>query len=229
MHFTFGPARMTGLAIFAVAGATALTVGACSSSKEAPSPAASKPAAAKAGAKGPEVVRGLIASVSGNAIQVTQKDGTAAVAFSPTTRVSESNPAQLTNVTNGNCVVVVPAAPPAGGAVTAKAVNIVLAGANGQCSQPKAPAKPAPNEPLRGTVASVEGDTITVSSTDANGKPTETAVKVDDKTRYNQSVTVDSGVIAQGKCITASGKTKDASGTLQATTITLAGADNGKC
>ena len=53
-------------------------------------------------------------------------------------------------------------------------------------------------------------------------------MKVDDKTRYNQVNAVDSGAIAQGKCITALGKTKDQSGALQATAITLAAANNGK-
>ena len=174
-------------------------------------------------------VHGLIASVSGNAVQVTEKDGTAAVDFSPTTKVNEVTPAQFSNVANGNCVAVVPTAPAAGGAVTAKVVHIVPAAANGKCPQPKAPANPAPNQPLHGTVASVAGDTITVGITDANGNPSQTAVKVNDKTQYKLVGPADSGAIAQGKCITASGKTKDASGALQATGITLAPANNGKC
>ncbi|WP_255564798.1 DUF5666 domain-containing protein [Candidatus Mycobacterium methanotrophicum] len=124
---------------------------------------------------------------------------------------------------------VAPAAPAAGGAVTAKVVNIVPAAANGKCPQPKPPANPGPNQPVHGTVASVAGDTITVSDTDVNGNPSQTPVKVDDKTRYSLVGAVDSGAIAQGKCITASGTTKDASGALQATVISLAAANNGKC
>ncbi len=39
MHVTFEPARLTGFAILAVVGATALSVGACGSSNNAKSPA----------------------------------------------------------------------------------------------------------------------------------------------------------------------------------------------
>ncbi len=227
MQLNFEPARLTGFAILAIAGATALSVGACSSSNKsnnAKSPATSSPASAKA----PQQVHGLIASVSGNTVQVTQNGGTAAVEFSPTTKVNEVTPAQFTNVANGNCVAVGPAGPAAGGAVTAKFVTIVPAAANGKCPQPKAPAN-APYQPLHGTVASVAGDTITVSGTDVNGNPSQTAVKVDDKTRYGQMGVADSGAVAQGKCITAYGKTKDEGGALQAASITLAAANNGKC
>jgi hypothetical protein len=230
MQLTFKPARLTGFAILAVAAATALSVGACSSSKEQkPSASSTSQSAQPQGQTQLQRVHGLIASVSGNTVQVNQKDGTAAVDFSPTTKVDEVTPAQFSDVANGNCVTVASTAPAAGGAVTAKIVNIVPAAANGKCAEPKAPANPAPNQPLRGTVASVAGDTITVSTTDVNGNPSQTPVKVDDKTRYNRVGVVDSGAIAQGKCITAAGKTKDANGALQATAITLAAANNGKC
>ena len=73
------------------------------------------------------------------------------------------------------------------------------------------------------------GDTITVSGTDVNGNPSQTPVKVNDKTLYHLVGDVDSRAIAQGKCVTAYGTTKDASGALQATAITLAAANNGKC
>jgi len=227
MQLTFQPARLTGLAVLAVAAATALSVGACSSSNKsnnAQPPATSSPASPNAR----QQVHGLIASVSGNAIQVTEKNGTAAVDVTPATKIDERTAAQLSNVTNGSCVAVVPTAPAAGGAVTAKAVSIVPA-ANGKCPQPKAPANPAPNQPVHGTVASVAGDTITVSGTDVNGNPSQTAVKVDDKTQYAQVNVANSGAIAQGKCITASGTTKDGGGALQAKAITLAAANNGKC
>jgi hypothetical protein len=232
MQLTFEPTRLTGLALLAVAGVTALSVGACSSSNNAKSPATSSPATSSPAASdgnGPQPVHGMIASVSGSTVQVTEKDGAAAVDFSPTTKVNEITPAQFTNVANGNCVTVVSTAPAAGGPVTAKAVNIVPAAANGKCAEPKPPANPAPNQPLRGTVASVAGDTITVSGTDVNGNPSQTPVKVDDKTRYSIVGAVDSGAIAQGKCITAAGKTKDEKGALQATAITLSAANNGKC
>jgi uncharacterized protein DUF5666 len=229
MQLTFEPARLTGFTILALAAATALSVGACSSSKNQNPSASSTSQSAKPQGQAVQQVHGLIASVAGNAIQVTEKkDATAAVDFSPTTKVNEVTPAQFSNIANGNCVTVHPTAPASGAPVTAKIVSIVPA-ANGKCPQPKAPANSAPNQPLHGTVASVAGDTITVSTTDASGNPSQTAVKVNDKTQYDQVNHADSGAIAQGKCITASGKTKDANGALQATEITLKAANNGKC
>ncbi len=64
---------------------------------------------------------GLIASVSGNAVQVTETTGTATVDVSPSTKVTESTTAQLTDIAAGNCVTVAchPPAPAPGGPVTA--------------------------------------------------------------------------------------------------------------
>ena len=121
MQLTFEPARLTGFAILAVASATALSVGACSSSHDEKSPATSSPAAAK----GKDSVNGLIASVSGNAVQVTQTTGTATVDVSPSTKVTEYTKAQLTDIAAGNCVsVVVQARPAPGGAATAISVQL---------------------------------------------------------------------------------------------------------
>ena len=134
MQLTFEPARLTGLAILAVAGATALSVGACSSSHDEKSPATSSPAAAN----GKAVVHGLIASVSGNAVQVTEATGTATVDVSPSAKISESTPAQLSDVAGGNCVTVVSTPAPApGGPVTAVAVHLSPQGGDGKCPQPK--------------------------------------------------------------------------------------------
>lgn len=211
MQFTFEPARLTGLAILAVAGATALSVGACSSSHDAKSPATSAPAAAK----GKDSVHGLIASVSGAAVQVTETSGTATVDVSPSAKVTEFVTAQLSDVVAGSCVT----------AVGKPAVTVHLApqAGDGKCPQPKTgPAR------VIGTVASVAGDTIHVTVTDANGNPADTDVTVTDKTVYNKGVSATSQAIAQGKCITARG-TKDGGGTLQATFVSLGQADNGKC
>lgn len=218
--------RLTRLTILAVAGTTALSIAACGSSNDK-KPSAS-PTGQSAQPKAQRQVNGLIASVSGNAIQVTEKNGTAAVDFSPATKVTEATVAERSIVANGNCVVVWPTAPAAGGAVTAKSVRIVPA-VNGKCLQPKARAQPAANQPLRGTVASVAGGTITVSGTDVNGNPSQTAVAVDDKTQYWLVSVANSGAIAQGKCITASGTTRDERGALQAAAINLRSANNGKC
>jgi hypothetical protein len=81
---------------------------------------------------------------------------------------------------------------------------------------------------VQGAVASVAGNTINVTSTDASGATTQTPVTVIDKTRYTKQAGANTQAIAQGKCLTAQGS-QDGSGTLQATTIDLRPARDGKC
>ena len=235
MQLTFEPARLTGFAILAVASATALSVGACSSSHDQKSPATSSPAAASG--KDKDSVHGLIASVSGNAVQVTQETGTATVDVSPSTKVSENTKAQLTDVAAGNCVrVVVKRASAPVGAGTAASVQLSPQGDGGKCPQPKTPAAtpgapppdPAGPHMVIGTVASVAGDTIHVAVTDGNGNPGQADVTVTDKTQYAKAASATTQAIAQGKCMTAQG-TKGDGGALQATFVTVGPANNGKC
>lgn len=224
MQRTFEPARLAGFAILAVAAATTLSVGACSSSKDEKSPAASAPAPAGDKAE----VRGLIASVSGNTVQVTQKTGTAPVEVSPSTKVIENTGAQLTDIAAGNCVRVFRApesAPAPGGAVTAKVVQLTLPVGSGKCFEPKT----AADKPVNGTVASVEGGTINVTFIDASGHPAQTVVGVTDTTQYQKDIAATSQAIEQGKCIVARG-TKAGDEALHATGVILRSANNkGKC
>jgi hypothetical protein len=189
-------------------------------------------------------VHGLIASVSGNTAQVTQEKGSAAVAFTPSTKVTEVTPAALTDVTAGSCVTVRPAHEQSqpGQPLTAAAVRIGPA-VDGKCPQAKEAAPggsttpvpsgaprtaPGKDAPVRGAVASIAANTITVTSTDASGATSQTPVTVTDKTRYTKQAGADTHAIAQGKCVTAQG-TQDGSGTLQATNIDLRPAHDGKC
>ena len=80
----------------------------------------------------------------------------------------------------------------------------------------------------RDAVASVAGNTITVTSSDANGNTKQTTVTVDDKTKYTKQASANSDAITPGKCLNARG-TMDNGGTLQATTINLRPANDGKC
>ncbi|BBY00420.1 DUF5666 domain-containing protein [Mycobacterium seoulense] len=244
--------RLTRVAILAVTGATALSVAACGSSNKA-SPTTSTSTSTSvvtstttspAPANGEARVSGLIASVAGNSVQVTQEDNaTAAVNFTATTKVTEVTPAALTDVTAGNCVTVRPArGGQAGQPVTAASVK-VSPSVNGTCPKPKAAApggspSPAPSgaptppparpAPVGGSVASVTGNTINVTGTDPSGNTTQTAVTVDDKTKYLKQSSATTDAIAQGKCLTARG-TKDSSGALQATSINVRPANDGKC
>ncbi|WP_442931794.1 DUF5666 domain-containing protein [Mycobacterium sp. 050128] len=178
--------------------------------------------------------------MSGNTAQVTQEKGNAAVAFTPSTKVTEVTPAALGDVTAGSCVTVRPAHQESqpGQPITAASVRVSPA-VDGKCppGKPAAPGDsttpapsgaPAKHAPLRGTVTSVAGNTITVTSTDSGGASSQTPVTVTDQTRYNKQAGADTQAIAQGKCMTAQG-TQDGSGTLQATSIDLRPAHDGKC
>jgi hypothetical protein len=229
-------ARLTQCAVLAVTGATALAVAACGSSNNtnsASSTSSTAPTSSpSASAKGKDWVVGQIASVSGDAIQVTQQSGAATVDFSPSTKITQITLAKLTDVTTGSCIAVRPTnAPAGGGPITALAVRLSPA-VDGKCPEPKQPAGaaggPAGRHFVLGTVGSVAGNTITVNETDATGKTTPTAVTVNDTTKYSKQSATDAQGLAQGRCIAARG-TKDDSGTLQATAISVSPADNGNC
>ncbi len=83
-------------------------------------------------------IEGLVRSVSGNAIQLTQRDRSAAtVDFTPQTMVTELSSAALTDVKPGSCVDVKsgPQSASPGGAITAESVEISPAVAN-MCPPP---------------------------------------------------------------------------------------------
>nr|WP_293044774.1 DUF5666 domain-containing protein [Mycobacterium sp.] len=81
---------------------------------------------------------------------------------------------------------------------------------------------------VRGSVASVSGNTINVTGTDPSGNTTQTAVTVDDKTKYSKQTSANTDAITPGKCLSARGTT-DSGGVLQATSIKLRQAVDGKC
>ncbi|WP_231985008.1 DUF5666 domain-containing protein [Mycobacterium sp. E796] len=242
--------RLTRFAILAATGAAALSVAACGSSNQSAPTSTStststvtSTATSQAPPQGEAKVSGLIASVAGNSIRVTKDDnGSAAVNFTSTTKITEVAPATLSDVTQGSCVTVRPTKEIQTGQPATAASVRVSPSVNGTCPKPKesgqgstttppsgspspAPAKP---KPLLGSVASVTGNTITVAGTDASGNSTQTPVTVDDQTKYSKLATATPDAIAQGKCINARGSL-DNSGTLEATSINVRAAVDGKC
>jgi Domain of unknown function (DUF5666) len=193
----------------------ALSLAACGSSSN-PTPAASGTSSSTTAAPNPkerEHVAGLVASVSGNAIQVTQRSGTATVDFTNSTKFAEISPAQLSDVTPGSCVTIRGARDNPG---PARSV-LISPSNNGQCPQPQG------QRAVGGSVTSVSGNTITVATA---GNPTNVTVAQD--TAYARRQASNAQAIAQGKCVAASG-TKDNTGALQATAITVRPASNGNC
>ena len=242
--------RITRFAVFAVAGATAVSLSACGTSNKSSSTSTSTSTStvtsttASSTPNAETKVSGLIASVAGNSIQVTKEDNsTAAVNFTSTTKITEAVPAGLPDVTAGSCVSVKPTQGSAPGQpVTAASVKISQS-VNGVCPKPRESApggasstppsgspSPAPAQParVRGSVASVSGNTINLTGTDASGNTTQTTVTVDDKTKYSKQTSANTDAITPGKCLSARG-TADNGGALQATSIKIRPAVDGKC
>jgi hypothetical protein len=220
--------RLTQLAILAVTGATAVSLAACGNSSNQntgkPSTSASStipsPKPPPAPPMGHDEVEGMVRSVSGNRIELTQRDRTAAaVDFTPQTMVTELGPAKLTDVTHGSCIDWETGAEsgPPGGPVTAQSVTLSPS-EGGKCPPPP-PGAPGESPTNFGMVDSVTGNTIAVSGIDPTGKPTHTTVNVTDTTTYEKHAVTNAQAIQNGKCLAAQG-TKDG-GVLHAATIDL--------
>ena len=166
-------------------------------------------------------MRGIVGTVSGGTVTVTEQSGSATVNVTPSTKVTQLTQGQRSDITAGECLMVSPTKdsgqPPA---VTAAAV---LFGApdNGQCGHPNGN---PPGRRLSGTVASVNGNSIVLIATDNS----QTTVTVTPNTRYAKRVAADGSAIAAGQCLAARGD-KDSSGVLQATYVSVRPANNGQC
>lgn len=244
--------RLSRLAVFAVAGATVLSLSACGSSNNSNSTSTSTSTSTSivtstttsATPNAEARVSGLIASVAGNSIQVTKEDNaTASVNFTSTTKITEAVPAGLPDVTPGSCVSAKPTQASAPGQSVTAATVVISESVNGACpkppqsapggsttTQPSLPPSQAPAKPawVRGSVASVSGNTINLTNTDPSGNTTQTTVTVDDKTKYSKQSSANTDAITPGKCLSARG-TQDNGGALQATSIKLRQAVDGKC
>ncbi|MDT5352243.1 MAG: hypothetical protein QOJ56_775 [Mycobacterium sp.] len=224
-----GPARAR-LLIPLLAGATALSIAACgTSNNQNPTQhgtAASQPTSAPKPppppppppppSVGKDHIEGLVRSVSGNTIQLTQRDRSAAtVDFTPQTMVTELSSAALTDVQPGSCVDVrsAPQSASPGGAITAESVEISPAIAQ------RCPPPPGPAAAVYGTVDSVAGNAIKVNTTDLTGKTTHSTVTVTNTTTYTKHAVTNAQAVQNGKCMAAQG-TKDGN-VLRAATIDL--------
>jgi hypothetical protein len=221
--------RLTRLAILAVTSTIAISLAACGNSTNentgkpstsvtstSSSPPSPKPPPAPP--MGHDEIEGLVRSVSGNTIQLTQRDRTGAtVDFTPQTMVTELSSAALTDVKPGSCVDVKPASQSAspGGGITAESVDISPS-EGGKCPPPVGPAE---SPGVNGMVDSVTDNTIAVNGIDPTGKATHTTVTVINTTTYTKHAITNPQAIQNGKCMAAMG-TKDG-GALHAATIDL--------
>ena len=222
-----GPSR-TRLIAPLLAGVTALCIAACGTSNDENSPqtvtAASQPSSAAKPPPPPpppppvgkDHIEGLVRSVSGDTIQLTQRDRSAAtVDLTPQTMVTELGSAALIDVKPGSCVDVrsAPQSASPGGAITAESVEISPAVAH-QCPPP-----PESGVAVYGIVDSVADNAIKVNTVDPTGKTTHSTVSVINTTTYTKHAVTTAQAIQNGKCLAAQG-TKDG-GVLHAATIDL--------
>jgi hypothetical protein len=223
-----------------IVGITALSAVACNSAtktESAASSAASATTSAVAGSQAPEKINGedevsgSIASVSDMKIEVTSPEGSASVSFTDKTKVMELTPATLTDITPGLCVTIRPASGAEGGTVVADAV-VVGASSGGECKKTGgADNAGLPRSPLggfRGTVDSVTGTTIAITTFGTDGSKTNSTIETNDLTLFADRHRVKTDAIVEGKCIIAGG-TNDTGGVLQAQTINLPLLVNGEC
>jgi hypothetical protein len=227
--------HVTRCAAIALAGFTALSLAACgSSSAPTSSSAASKPSSANASTSsaapsstrqasgGKDRAFGLVGSVSGGTVTLTGPDGSSTVDVTPSTRVTQLTPGQLTDVSAGECAVVRPVGHgDVGGSGSVMAAAVLVGQAdNGQCGGQRS----GQGHGLAGTVASVTGNSIVLTSADNS----QTTVTVTQDTRYSKRSTADTSAITTGLCLAARGS-KDGSGNLQATMVNLRPSKDGQC
>lgn len=241
--------------MLALVGITALSAVACGSATKTESAASSVTSAASAASSaassavagattsaaeasqvpliidGEEEVSGSIASVAGTRVEVSSPRGAAAVAFTASTKVMELTPVTLAGITPGLCVTVRPGSGAEGGTVVADAV-VIGANSGGECkktnSQDNAGLPRSPLGGFRGTVDSVTGTTIALTTYGADGSKTNTTVETNDLTIFADRHQVKSDAVVEGKCIIARG-VKDTGGVLQVDTINLPLVVNGEC
>lgn len=236
--------------LLVIAGAVVLSGAACGGSGDKPAASSPGPASTTVTrhAGGQDRAGGLISSVSGHTVQVTNPVGSADIDFNTMTKLTEVQPAELSDVVVGSCVSVLATADAASSdQVTAQLVLISTAEDNkcavdtppGTAPPPGIPQGPPPGAPegpppfggpsVQGAVASVNGSTIVVANTDPSGaSEIQTNVTVTADTAYDKRQPTEATAIITGKCADARG-TKDASGALQATKIDLGPATDGRC
>ncbi|MGH3726953.1 MAG: DUF5666 domain-containing protein [Mycobacterium sp.] len=239
-------------ALLAITGVVVVSSAACGGSENKPTESSAGPASTTVTrhAGGRDRADGLISSVSGHTAQVTSSGDTADIDFNAITKITEVQPAELSDVVVGSCVSVLSTSG-ADASAEATALRVLIsASEDNKCAvdtpaggapppgiapgppPPDAPESPPPpfgNPGVHGAVASVNGNTIVVANTDPSGaSEIQTNVTVTADTKYDKREPTEATAITTGKCADARG-TKNAEGVLQATKIDLGPATDEQC
>ncbi|MFI9382776.1 DUF5666 domain-containing protein [Kutzneria sp. NPDC052558] len=243
-----------------MAGGLAFTLAACGGSTPAP-PANNSGGGQTSGtnrpAGAPPGVFGSIAAISGQTLQVQNpQSGQTAVSYDGSTKITNSVAGTLADVTTGACVTVNGTSTAEGQPVSATAVTITQAGANG-CSfgngdtrpsgsnaprpsgsnrprpsgsnspRPSTGANPAGGPRAFGAVTAVSATGFTVHSTFGTNA-SDVTVNVTSATTYTKTVPADASALVVGACVAAQGKADD-TGAVAATSIAVSKAGPNGC
>ncbi|AQT81688.1 hypothetical protein B1R94_24195 [Mycolicibacterium litorale] len=153
-------------------------------------------------------MKGTVTAVTGNTIAVRAKTGPPTVEITPSTKIFQVNPAQLTDVTAGSCADIRLAAAAAGGAAQPAKQITVSAATNGKCPESSS------ERVLRGTIAAVTGQSVSLVNSSAG------ATAVDQNTKYFKQVATTALAITPGACLSSVGPVGP-NGVQQATKATV--------
>ena len=177
---------------------------------------------------------GQLVQVSGQTLILTGPNGDTTVTVTATTTYTKTSIATLADITKGTCIVANGQKDPTSGAITATNVRVSPKAAAGCTAAGFGPgANPGANRPagatprptpsglanvafVTGEVTSVSGPSVTVK-TAASGNQTFTVAGA---ATITATAEVTAATLQNGQCLRATGP-KDASGNVQATTITI--------
>ncbi|WP_375234367.1 MULTISPECIES: hypothetical protein [unclassified Mycobacteroides] len=244
-------------AVLAITGAVVFSCAACGGSENNSARTSAAPASTiptrHAGSR--DHVGGLITAVTGHSITVTTPGEPADIDFNAMTKITEIQPAELSDVVVGSCVSVL-SATGADTSTEATAQRVLISASEddkcavdtppgsapppgvppgppppGEGPPPAGPGAPPPfgGPNAQGAVASVNGDTIVIANTDPSGaSEIQTNVAVTADTKYDRRQPAEATAITAGKCAEARG-TKNSERLLQATKLDLGPATDGHC
>jgi hypothetical protein len=164
-------------------------------------------------------VFGTVASVDGTVIQVNGPNAPVTVFIMPATKIAAMTAGTRGDLVPGACMWIHATKKPTGTAPPT-ALQLVVGADFDSCAQVH------PTHSIYGTLASVNGDTVVVASSDSPS----TSVTVTPATKYVKLALTDESAITPGLCLIAQGM-DDGTGAVQAATISVHPADpnHGDC
>jgi hypothetical protein len=170
---------------------------------------------------------GQLVQINGQTLILSGANGDITVSYTSATAISKTSTAALADITPGVCIVAT-GVKDTTGMVTATTVRLAVKGSSG-CTGggfgagPAAGAGPRPNPGAQANLSNVSGEVTAVSGTSVTVLPltnTSQTITVPTTAAVTQSSSAAAAALQVGQCVRASGS-PDASGTVQATALTI--------